>query len=170
MATAISRRLAGTAAAAAALAGAMLVSPTQAHAAWGAQQPFTEVANVYGGGSSFQVGEIHGWVQFDSGGQDARYSLDVCRQSAYVLYVTVAYNETTQNPSTGAWSGGTVVNSGTPPWHSATSPCWNSEATMTGTVHASNLTNFYVSLTGGTFVNGQSLVTDDDYYLLHNPY
>jgi hypothetical protein len=41
---------------------------------------------------------------------------------------------------------------------------------MTGTVHASNLTNFYVSLTGGTFVNGQSLVTDDDYYLLHNPY
>lgn len=168
MSTAISRRLASTVAAVAALAGAMLVTPTQAHAAWGSQLPFTEVANVSGGGSNYQVGSIHGWVQFDSGGQDARYSLDVCRQSAYVLYVTVAYNAT-QNWSTGAWSQ-TAVSSGTPPWQSATSPCWNSEATLTGTIHAANLSNVHVQLTGGTFVNGQSLVTDNDDYLLTNPY
>jgi hypothetical protein len=153
MATAISRRLAGTAAAAAALAGAMLVSPTQAHAAWGAQQPFTEVANVYNGYTNFQVGTIHGWVQFDSAGHDARYSLDVCRQDAYVLHVSVAGTYPALN------------------WGPATSPCWNGEVVVTGSVHAAgHLGSVTVTLTGGTFVNGQNLVTDDDYYVLNNPY
>lgn len=167
MGTAIKRRLASTVAAAAALSGAMLVMPTQAQAAWGNQLPFTQVANVYSGSTNFQVGSIHGWVQFDSAGHDARYSLDVCRQSAYVLYVTVAYNAT-QNWSTGAWSQ-SVVSSGTPAWHSATSPCWNNEATITGTVHASSLNNLHIQLTGGTFTS-QGLTTDDDDTLLRNPY
>ena len=153
MRTAISRRLAGTAAAAAALAGAMLVSPTQAHAAWGSQHPFTEVANVSNGYTNVQVGEIHGWVQFDSAGHDARYYLDICRQSAYTLNVSVAGSSVPFN------------------WGHATSPCWNSEAVVTGSVHsAGHLASVAVTLTGGTFVQGQTLVTDSDYYSVNNPY
>jgi hypothetical protein len=38
-------------------------------------------------------------------------------------------------------------------------------------VHAAgHLGSVTVTLTGGTFVNGQNLVTDDDYYVLNNPY
>jgi hypothetical protein len=153
MSTAISRRLAGTAAAAAALAGVMLVSPTQAYAAWGSQHPFSEMANVSNGYTNFQVGTINGWVQFDSAGHDARYSLDVCRQSAYIVHVSVAGSSPALN------------------WGPATSPCYGGEVVVTGSVHsAGHLASVAVTLTGGTFVNGQNYVTDDDYAVLTNPY
>jgi hypothetical protein len=168
MSTAINRRLAGTVAAAAALCGAMLVTPTQAHAAWGTQVHFNMQATVSGGGNTFQVGTVHGWVQFDSAGNDFRYSLDVCRQSAYVNSVRVAVNAF-HSPQ-GVWTQ-TYVSSDPLVWNkSPVSPCWNSEGIVSGSVHSPNVSNVHFEFSGGTFVGGQTLVTDNDDTLVTNPF
>jgi hypothetical protein len=146
----------------------MLATPTQAHAAWGNQEGVLDVATVWDGFSTTEVGTVHGWVQFDSAGNDFRYSLDVCRQAAYTLHVTIGYNAT-QNPSTDAWSE-SVAGYITPTWGPSTAPCYGGEATVTGTVHAPNVANAHITVTGGTFVQGRTYVEGDDDYLLTNPY
>ncbi|WP_329172583.1 hypothetical protein [Streptomyces sp. NBC_01477] len=170
MKTPIRRRVAGLLATAAAVSGAALVAPTQAHAAWGTTYNLSiQVTYRSSTGSTSQLGRADGWVQLDDGGNSFRYSLTVCRQSGYTTPdLQVAVNA--------GWVGSTWQQTDleyiTLPGTSTvtpTAPCYGDTNTVTGEDTYANFSNVEFVLYGDTYTS-TGYTTVSQKYVGNNPY
>jgi hypothetical protein len=132
------RRLAKAVLVLAAAIGALVVPQTAANAAYGTQVPVN--LQVRGSLTGQNIGNVSGYVQFDSGNLSYYYNLTVCRQSSYTVpYVSLAANS---GPATAYY----------PTITSYPASCPSGQGTLIGTVSsASRLYYATISITGGDY-------------------
>src|SRR5690606_31929290 len=90
-----------------AVMAAVLAPQAPAHAAWGTQTPLNYTLAVSGGNPYQLLTYVDGnWIQWDTGGEKVRLSINHCRQSSYVIpdikvFINGTYKGTLYGPSSG---------------------------------------------------------------------